>query len=69
MTTMPFPKMPVAQPVYPTETPVGGVPLQSTEDMRAQFRPQVFGMPPLAIAGLGIVAFCIVFLILWLFFG
>src|SRR5262249_18420510 len=58
--TAPFPKVPSTQPLFPVETPAGGVPLQSTEDIRAKFRPQMFGMPPLAIAGLGIVAFCIV---------
>ena len=36
---------------------------------RAKLKPGVLGMPPLAIAGLGIVAFCLVFLLIWLFFG
>jgi serine/threonine-protein kinase len=36
---------------------------------RAKLKPGVLGMPPLAIAGLGIVAFCVVFLLIWLFFG
>jgi serine/threonine-protein kinase len=36
---------------------------------RARLKPGVLGMPPLAIAGLGIVAFCVVFLLIWLFFG
>ncbi len=36
---------------------------------RARLKPGLLGMPPLAIAGLGIVAFCIVFLLIWLFFG
>ncbi len=36
---------------------------------RARLKPGILGMPPLAIAGLGIVAFCVVFLLIWLFFG
>jgi len=36
---------------------------------RAKLKGGVLGMPPLAIAGLGIVAFCVVFLLIWLFFG
>ena len=36
---------------------------------RARLKPGLLGMPPLAIAGLGIVAFCLVFLLIWLFFG
>ena len=36
---------------------------------RTKLKPGVLGMPPLAIAGLGIVAFCVVFLLIWLFFG
>ena len=38
-------------------------------DFRARLKPGLLGMPPLAIAGLGIVAFCVVFLLIWLFFG
>jgi hypothetical protein len=36
---------------------------------RARLKPGLLGMPPLAIAGLGIVAFCVVFLLIWVFFG
>lgn len=36
---------------------------------RAHLKSTVLGMPPLAIVGLAIVAFCIVFLLLFLFFG
>lgn len=39
------------------------------EQFRARLKPTLFGLPPVAIAGLGIVAFCIAFLILWFLFA
>lgn len=44
-------------------------PALDDHDFRARLKPGLLGMPPLAIAGLGIVAFCVVFLLIWLFFG
>jgi eukaryotic-like serine/threonine-protein kinase len=53
------------QVVFPTDR-LGSA---SSSSLKARPKPGVFGMSPLAIAGLGIVAFCIVFLILRLVFG
>lgn len=39
------------------------------EQFRARLKPTLFGLPPLAIAALGIVAFCLAFLILWFLFA
>ena len=39
------------------------------EQFRARLKPTLFGLPPVAIAALGIVAFCLAFLILWFLFA
>ena len=56
---------------YPNLPPDPGPQQLAFDDraFRAKLKPGVLGMPPLAIAGLGIVAFCVVFLLIWLFFG
>ena len=61
---------------HATPLPVLGQPQPSLQGaafddraFRARLKPSFLGMPPLAIAGLAVVAFCIVFLLIWLFFG
>ncbi|MFO0757945.1 MAG: protein kinase [Byssovorax sp.] len=39
------------------------------DKFRAQLKPTLLGLPPVAIAALGIVAFCLAFLILWFVFS
>jgi len=50
----------------------GDLPLGATFDpsmFRARLKPGIMGLTPLTVAGLGIVAFCLVFLLIWLIFG
>ncbi len=71
-----FPQLPppsAAPLAFPGSTPrLDPPPQRGAFDDRvvlAKLKSGVLGMPPPAIAGLGIVAFCVVFLLIWLFFS
>lgn len=67
---------PQPQPSMPPQASMAPPPAPQPQDLgfddeafRARLKPTLFGLPPVAIAALGIVAFCLAFLILWFLFA